>query len=52
MPRVEFELTIPMFGQAKTFHALECVAIVMDHPAFYQIEMNVTKLVSFLDCDC
>jgi hypothetical protein len=29
MPRVGFELLIPVFEQAKTFHALDCAATVM-----------------------
>jgi hypothetical protein len=30
MPQVGFELTIPAFERAKTVHALDCVATVID----------------------
>jgi hypothetical protein len=53
MPRVVFELTIPVFDRAKTFHALDCAAVVIGgvlleeqlipwpftkFPAFYELK--------------
>jgi hypothetical protein len=35
MPRVGFELTIPVFEWAKTVHALECAAAVTCQSSFY-----------------
>jgi hypothetical protein len=46
MPRVGFELTIPVFERAKTVHTLDREATAIGHKRFYV--MHCLALISFL----
>jgi hypothetical protein len=43
MPWVEFELTIPVFKRAKTFHALDREGTVIGNDTFNSSEYVVSK---------
>jgi hypothetical protein len=44
MSRMWFEATIPVFGRAKPFHALDCAANVIGYPRRYGPELNNESL--------
>jgi hypothetical protein len=48
MPRMGFELTIPVFERAKTVHALDRVAIVIGPNLYSSPHINITKWVGHI----
>jgi hypothetical protein len=46
MPRVGFELTIPVFERAKTVHALDRAATVISHILRWASETDLRKTVN------